>query len=90
MAGVLTEQETCTLYSLLIRRQMVTNPHPATLLGAPFWEHPQLLRPRYYILQLDNLVKNAGSRSITCAHVNPKEGRKAPKKSTPGEASPEN
>lgn len=38
----------------------------------------ELLRPRYYILHLDNLVKDIVSRWTTCTQVSPYGGRKAP------------
>lgn len=57
-------------------RQLVMNLHQATQLGAI--KIAYLLRLRYYVSNLESLVKDTTFRCTTCAQVNPNMGRKIP------------
>lgn len=50
---------------------MVAKLHQATHLAAS--DTAELLRPNYYIPQLDNIVKDTVSRCTTWAQVTPKD-----------------
>lgn len=62
------------IFLMSLRRQLVTEFHQASYLGAT--KRTEFLRPRYYVPQ----IKCITFRYAICAQLNPKDGRKTPQR----------